>query len=193
MPDFIDVPRLNFEGVFPYTGSPGASAQLRRPKIAASIEKYRLTCADSGRLGKQFLRPSHFSTLVYGTRGCWLAPCPGFAAPPTTPLLWSSRLVLGEVDAHFLEIGEVLIVSPSLIALEIRLSSMSTHGRLVFPLRDRGLVIYVAEARRVSTPSGTGFQSPNQWLRVLINQNPSIANHTNAKMPATRTSRLGNF
>ena len=126
MPDFIDVPRLNFEGVFPYTGSPGASAQLRRPKIAASIEKYRLTCADSGRLGKQFLRPSHFSTLVYGTRGCWLAPCPGFAAPPTTPLLWSSRLVLGEVDAHFLEIGEVLIVSPNLIALEIRLSSMST-------------------------------------------------------------------
>jgi len=32
-------------------------------------------------------------------------------------------------------------------------------------------------------------QSPNQWLRVLINQNASIANHTSAKMPASRISR----
>jgi hypothetical protein len=32
-------------------------------------------------------------------------------------------------------------------------------------------------------------QSPNQWLKVLINQNPSIANHTSAKMPASRISR----
>jgi hypothetical protein len=41
-------------------------------------------------------------------------------------------------------------------------------------------------------PKGHRFQSPNQWLRVLINQNPSIANHTSAKMPATRTSRRDN-
>jgi hypothetical protein len=40
---FIVVARLNFEGVFPYTGASGASAESWRPKIAASIEKYRLT------------------------------------------------------------------------------------------------------------------------------------------------------
>jgi hypothetical protein len=33
------------------------------------------------------------------------------------------------------------------------------------------------------------FQSPNQWLRVLMNQNPSMANHTSAKIPARRISR----
>ena len=102
---------------------PNCGGRRSRPRSRSTDSPARIVEA----LGKQFLRPSHFSTLVYGTRGgCWLAPCPGFAAPPTTPLLWSSRLVLGEVDAHFLEIGEVLIVSPSLIALEIRLSSMST-------------------------------------------------------------------
>jgi hypothetical protein len=44
--------------------------------------------------------------------------------------------------------------------------------------------------RDVFHAKGHRFQSPNQWLRVLINQKPSIANHTSAKMPATRTSRL---
>ena len=134
---------------------PNCGGRRSRPRSRSTDSPARIVEA----LGKQFLRPSHFSTLVYGTRGCWLAPCPGFAAPPTTPLLWSSRLVLGEVDAHFLEIGEVLIVSPSLIALEIRLSSMSTHGRLVFPLRDRGIVIYVAEARRVRRQAAPVFKA----------------------------------
>jgi hypothetical protein len=32
--------------------------------------------------------------------------------------------------------------------------------------------------------SGALFQSPNQWLRVLMNQNASIANHDSANMPA---------
>ena len=40
----------------------------------------------------------------------------------------------------------------------------------------------------ISFPCFT-FQSPNQWLRVLINQKPSMANHTSAKVPASRISR----
>ena len=60
------------------------------------------------------------------------------------PLLWSSRLVLGEVDAHFLEIGEVLIVSPSLIALAntpVLDEHTWTFGILA---AGQGIVIYVA-------------------------------------------------
>jgi hypothetical protein len=44
-------------------------------------------------------------------------------------------------------------------------------------------------SRFVYFPCFTCFQSPNQWFRVLMNQNPSIANHTSAKMPASLISR----
>ena len=59
------------------------------------------------------------------------------------------------------------------------------------PFREgpRSGVWHRVHARSMLTPGMCRLQSPNQWLRVLINQNPSIANHTSAKMPATRTSR----
>ena len=100
------------EGFFHTPLRAGAAPESWQPKIAASIEKYRLTCADSGARGKQFLR-REYPTLAYSTRGCWLAPAPA-SRPLPPPPLWSSHLALGEVDAHFLEFGEVSIVSPRL-------------------------------------------------------------------------------
>ena len=42
------------------------------------------------------------------------SPLPRLRDPYLHPPLWSSHLALGEVDAHFLEFGEVSIVSPRL-------------------------------------------------------------------------------
>ena len=86
---FIVVARLNFEGVFPYTGASGASAESWRPEIAASIEKYRLTCADREHEENNSSGPVTFP-LAYGTPAAVGSPLPRLRGPYHPPFVEQS-------------------------------------------------------------------------------------------------------
>jgi hypothetical protein len=88
------------EGFFHTPLRAGAAPESWQPKIAASIEKYRLTCADSGARGKQFLR-REYPTLAYSTRGCWLAPAPASRPLPPPPHVEQSPSPRGGRRAFF--------------------------------------------------------------------------------------------
>jgi len=93
-------------------------------------------------------------------------------------------------------------IAPSSSATTSFLAITTRHacrGSLAPPRRERVIPCGTPDKDSLSdprrdckprSPSLHPLHSPNQWLRVPRNQKPSIANHTSAKMPATRTSRL---
>ena len=86
--EFIDVRRLNFRGVFPYTNAPGTAVPMAGQTALRSKTKNWL--------------PTYFG---YGFPTA--APTLRHRDPPPTPPAAGIGLWLGEVETHFLKFGEV--------------------------------------------------------------------------------------